>query len=185
LKTDYIFTSERLGFRNWKTSDLAEFASINADLEVMEYFPKPLNTEESLDLLNQLREHYIEKAYTYFATEIIETGELIGFIGLKYQDYHTEFTPATDIGWRLKKNAWGNGYATEGAKKCLEFAFTNLNLEKVISVFTEKNTKSERIMQNIGMQNIGAFKHPKLKAYPEFENCICYAINNNTWKNLT
>ena len=164
MKKDYIFKSERLGFRNWKTTDLEAFAMINADLDVMEYFPKPLTTHETLTFIDILKKHCHDNGYTYFATEVLETRELIGFIGLKYQDYETKYTPATDIGWRLKKSAWGNGYATEGAKRCLEYAFVDLNLEKIISVFTEKNIKSERIMKKIGMKKLEAFKHPKLKA---------------------
>ncbi len=176
MKNDYIFTSERLGFRNWHKNDLAEFAKINADLEVMEHFPKPLSTEETSEFIERLQKHYDVNGYNYFATEVLETGELIGFIGLAFQEYITEYTPATDIGWRLKRSAWGKGYATEGAKRCLQFAFEDLNLKKVISVFTEKNTKSENVMKKIGMHKIGTFKHPKLKDYPEFESCVCYEI---------
>ena len=113
---------------------------------------------------------------------VLETGEFIGFIGLAFQNYKTAFTPATDIGWRLKKSAWGNGYATEGAKKCLEFGFNKLNLKKIISTCTVKNSKSESIMKKIGMEKIGEFNHPKLKEYPEHEKCICYEINKNVWQ---
>ena len=182
MKKEYIFKSERLGFRNWTKADLTEFSKINADLEVMEHFPKPLTEKETAEFIERLENHYTKNGYNYFATEIIESRELIGFIGLAYQDYETEFTPATDIGWRLKKSSWGNGYATEGAIRCLEFAFNNLNLEKVISVCTEQNIKSESVMKKIGMKEIGKFKHPKLKEYPEHENCICYEINKNVWQ---
>ena len=181
MKKEYIFKSERLGFRNWAEKDLTEFAKINADLDVMEYFPKPLTKNETSEFITRLQNHYEKNGYNYFATEILKTGELIGFIGLAYQDYETEFTPATDIGWRLKKTAWGNGYATEGAKKCLEFGFNKLNLDKIISVFTEKNIKSENIMKKIGMKKIGKFNHPKLKEYPEYEKCVCYEISKNVW----
>ncbi|WP_052172432.1 GNAT family N-acetyltransferase [Psychroserpens jangbogonensis] len=184
MKKDYIFKSERLGFRNWNNNDLEEFAKINADSDVMEYFPKPLSKSETSDFIDRLKKHYDKNGYNYFATEVLETGELIGFIGLAFQEYETEFTPATDIGWRLKQSSWGNGYATEGAKKCLEYAFKELGLEKIISVFTEKNTKSESIMKKIGMKKIGEFIHPKMKDYPEFENCICYEIHKTTWQQI-
>jgi RimJ/RimL family protein N-acetyltransferase len=177
LKEEYIFISERLGFRNWTKEDLTEFAIINADLEVMEYFPRALTKNETSDFIDRLRIQYEKNGYNYYATEILETGELIGFIGFSHQDYETDFTPATDIGWRLKKNSWGNGYATEGAKRCLDYGFNELNLVKIISTCTEKNTKSENIMKKIGMKKLGEFSHPKLKDYPEFEKCICYVIH--------
>ena len=182
LKKEYILKSERLGFRNWTKNDLTEFAKMNADLEVMEHFPKPLTEKETAEFIERLKKHYIKNGFNYFATEILTSGELIGFIGLAFQDYKTDFTPAVDIGWRLKKSAWGKGYATEGAKKCLEFAFNELNLDKIISTCTEKNSKSENVMKKIGMEKIGEFIHPKLKEYPQCEKCISYEINKNVWQ---
>ncbi|MDO5968603.1 GNAT family N-acetyltransferase [Flavivirga aquimarina] len=184
MKKEYIFKSERLGFRNWTKTDLTEFAKINMDLDVMEHFPKPLTEKETAEFIDRLKKHYTKNGFNYFATEILDSGELIGFIGLAFQDYKTDFTPAVDIGWRLKKSSWGKGYATEGAKKCLEFAFKELNLEKIISTCTEKNSKSENVMKKIGMEKIGEFKHPKLNEYPEYEKCICYGINKNVWQQL-
>ena len=182
LKKDYIFKSERLGFRNWAKNDLTEFAKINADLDVMKHFPKPLTEKETSEFIQRLQTHFEKNRFNYFATEILETGELIGFIGLAYQDYETKYTPAVDIGWRIKKDVWGKGYATEGANRCLNFAFVDLKLERIISICPEKNTRSENIMKKIGMAKIGRFKHPKLKEYPDLENCICYEINKNLWQ---
>lgn len=176
MHNDYIFTSERLGFRNWNKEDLKEITELNADVDVMEHFPKTLNEKETEMFMDRLQKHYTDRGYTYFATEVLATGELIGFIGLAYQDYETSFTPATDIGWRLKKTAWGKGYATEGAKRCLEYAFDNLNLNRVIAVCTENNNKSERVMIKIGMNKLTKFKHPSLNNFPTHENCICYEI---------
>jgi len=181
LNKEYIFKSERLGFRNWKKSDLSEFAKINADVEVMKHFPQTLTKIETSDFIDRLQKHYEKNGYNYFATEILKTGELIGFIGLAYQDLKTDFTPAVDIGWRLKKSAWGKGYASEGAKKCLDYAFNDLNLDKIISICTENNTRSENVMKKTGMKKIGEFKHPKLKKYPKYEKCICYKMDKNVW----
>ena len=182
MEKDYIFKSQRLGFRNWTENDLTELAKLNADLEVMEYFPKTFTEKESAELIERFQKHFEKDGYTYFATETLKNKELIGFVGLAFQEYKTEFTPAIDIGWRLKKNTWENGYATEGAKKCLEFAFKELNLEKIIATCTEKNSKSENVMKKIGMEKMGEFKHPDLKKYPEYEKCVCYGINKNVWQ---
>ncbi len=181
MDKDFIFKSERLGFRNWTKKDLTELAKMNADLDVMEHFPKTLTEKETSDLIDKFHNHYKKNGYTYFATDILKTGEFIGFIGLAFQEYKTDYTPATDIGWRLKKSSWGNGYATEGAKKCIEFGFEKLNLNKIIATCTEKNNKSENVMKKIGMEKIGEFVHPELKEYPEYEKCICYEINKNVW----
>lgn len=181
MKKKYILKSERLGFRNWTENDLTEFARINADPEVMEHFPKTLTEKETAGFIDRLRNHYDKNGYNYFAAEILENQELIGFIGLAYQDYISDFTPAIDIGWRLKKEAWGKGYATEGAKKCLEFAFNELNLKKIISTCTANNSNSEKVMRKIGMKKMGEFNHPKLKEFPNYERCLCYVIDKNMW----
>ena len=172
----YLFTSERLGFRSWEEADLPVLAALNADPEVMAHFPKTLSKEESLAFIHRMQGQQAAHGYQYFATEIRETGELIGFIGLAYQEYASPFTPATDIGWRLLRSAWGKGYASEGARRCLEFAFYDLGLPQVIAVCTRANVRSEAVMNRIGMEKIGEFLHPKLECFPEFQECLCYGI---------
>lgn len=179
MKKTYIFTSERLGFRNWRQEDLDAFAAINADKDVMEHFPKPLTKSETAAFIQRLQKHAIDRGHCYYATELLETGELIGFIGLAYQNYEAEFNPATDIGWRLKKSAWGKGYATEGATRCLAYGFNELQLDRVIAVCTLGNDRSEHVMKKLGMTKIGSFIHPKLMEYPDFATCIWYEIKNN------
>ena len=179
MNNKYIFKSERLGFRNWSKEDLVEFAKLNGDEAVMEHFPEILSNKEVAIFISQLKAHFDENGFTYYATEILETGEFIGMIGLAFQKYETNFTPAIDIGWRLKRSAWGKGFATEGAKRCIEYGFNELNIDQIISVCTIKNKKSEKVMQKIGMTKIGAFNHPELVNYPKYEKHFCYEIIRN------
>lgn len=183
MNQKYIFTSQRLGFRNWTETDLPEFAQLNADKNVMQHFPATLTEKETSDFIKRLQQHYEKHGHTYFAVELLETGEFIGFIGLVYQEYTSAYTPATDIGWRLKKTAWGKGFATEGAKRCLEFAFNHLQLDKVIATCTKNNTPSENVMIKAGMKKIGEFNHPKLIDYPHLEKCVCYEMFIKTYSN--
>jgi RimJ/RimL family protein N-acetyltransferase len=175
----YVFKSERLGFRVWTKEDLLEFSEINADADVMEHFPKPLSVYETDEFLDRLIAHYDQHGYQYFATEILETREIIGFIGLAFQRYKTDFSPATDVGWRLKKSSWGHGYATEGAKRCLKFAFDDLNLKRVFSACTVNNFRSQNVMKKIGMTRMGEFNHPNLKEYPTLEKCVWYETSHH------
>ena len=177
FKEEYILTSRRLGFRPWKISDLNDFASLNADKEVMEHFPRSLSVDESADFISRLQKHYTQYGHCYFATEILESGEFIGFIGLAFQKYESEFTPAVDIGWRLKKSAWGKGYATEGALRCLDFGFDQLKLSEIISTCPKANHRSEKVMQKIGMKKTGEFNHPNLEDYPAIQKCVCYSVS--------
>jgi len=175
----YIFKSERLGFRNWEDGDFEEFAQLNADEDVMEHFPNTLSKKEVFEFIGKLKSHLDQNGFTYYATEILETKEFIGMIGLALQEYETAFTPAIDIGWRLKRKAWGKGYATEGADRCLEYAFDELGIDKVISVCTIHNTKSENVMKKIGMTKMGAFDHPEMNDYPEYKKHVWYEIRKN------
>lgn len=176
MKSNYIFESVRLGFRNWEKEDLEEFSKLNADSEVMAYFPKILTEQETTYFMIRLQKHFLEKGYTYFACEELETKDFIGFIGLAYQKYQSDFTPAIDIGWRLKKSAWGKGYATEGAKRCLEYAFNHLKISKIVAVCPLINVKSEQVMMKIGMKRKGEFNHSKLMNYPDLEKCVWYEL---------
>lgn len=176
MKDKYIFKSARLGFRNWDKTDLEEFSKLNADKEVMAHFPKILSEQETADFMFRLQKHFLDKGYTYFACQELDTQAFIGFIGLAYQEYQSDFTPAIDIGWRLKKSAWGKGYATEGAKRCLDYAFNHLNIQKIVAVCPLTNVKSEQVIKKIGMNRKGVFKHPKLTDYPELESCVWYDI---------
>ncbi len=171
---NYILTTERLGLRNWKPSDEAPFSEMCADPEVMRHFPKPLSVEESIALIRRLQAHFNKYGYCYFAVDVLETSEFIGFIGLANQTWESDFTPCVDIGWRLKRTAWGKGYATEGAKACLDAAFTKFRLKEVLAFATDTNLASQQVMKKIGMNEIGTVQHPNIKDDSRFKHCVVY-----------
>ena len=173
---DYLFKSNRLGFRNWKDSDLDEFAKINADKEVMQFFPRVLTEDESLGFLQKSKQHYNDKGYAYFAIEVLKTNEFIGFIGIEQEVYDNEFYPAINMSWRLKRSAWGNGYATEGAKECISYAFLKLGIKRIIACCTINNRNSEKIMQKLGMIKVGEFLEPRLEDVCNKGKVLCYEI---------
>jgi len=177
-----IFT--RLGFRNWRDSDLDVFATMNADVDVMEFFPKTITREHSTGFMKKLSRKFEEKGYTYFAVETLNTSEWIGFVGLLDQNYEVEFMPCVDIGWRLAKPFWGKGYATEGAKRCLKYGFETLNLEKIYAVAPVINLKSISVIEKIGMQKAGAFIHPKLMDNKRLRDCVYYVIDNKSFTQI-
>lgn len=115
------FDSERLIFRDWKEEDLAEFRKMNADPIVMEYFPSTLTHTETDLFYERIKENMQSVGYGLYAVEVKETGAFIGFIGFHRANLNLGFDPFVEIGWRLKKEAWGMGYATEGAKRCLAY----------------------------------------------------------------
>lgn len=178
----YIFTSARLGFRNWEARDTQAFVIMNANAAVMKYFPFRLTPQQTQQSIEKFKSQLEENGYTYYAVDILDTGEFIGFIGLSKKDFDSPFTPATDIGWRLKPSVWGKGYATEGAERCLKFAFEDLKLKEIISICPSVNTPSEAVMKKIGMTKVGSFNHPQLHDFPALEECFCYKISQDELK---
>lgn len=177
----YLFKSQRLGFRPWTTEDLPTMSAVNADADVMRFFPKTQGLEETRGFIERMHSEYSEKGYCYFATEILQTQRLIGFVGLFEQTFEAEFTPCVDIGWRLSKEEWGKGYATEGAKACLKYGFNELNLDNIVAVCPTINKPSENVMIKIGMKKQLVFNHPNLKDFPRIEECYMYSITKDGW----
>lgn len=151
--------------------------TINADKDVMEHFPSTQTRKESQSFIERMQKQFAENDFCYFAVDILETKEHIGFIGLSKQEYYAGFeTPFVDIGWRLKKSTWNNGYATEGAKRCLEYAFEVLKIKTVYSIATSKNDKSMRVMEKIEMKKHSVFIHPLIADDSNLKECVAYKI---------
>lgn len=102
----------------------------------------------------------------------------IGFIGFHIATFEADFTPCIEIGWRLKRDAWGKGYATEGARACLEFGFTNLNFKEVYSFIAKINKPSQNVMKKIGMHYVKDFNHPKIERNSNLCRHVLYVIRN-------
>lgn len=168
--------TNRLLLRTWQASDIPLMAEINMNAEVMKYFPSTQDLEKTTSFVERMNLLFEERHYCFFAAEIIETGEFIGFIGLSYQDYDAPNSPFVEIGWRLKPSVWGRGLATEGAKACLEYAFEELNLEEIYSITPAVNLPSERVMKKLGMTRLLEFEHPALLEFEELKTCVMYRV---------
>ncbi|ALS75892.1 GNAT family acetyltransferase [Planococcus rifietoensis] len=178
MENDYLFESERLGFRRWKASDREPFAALNANPDVMEFFPKPLSRTESDALVDRIEAHFEEKGYGLWAVERKEDGAFIGFIGLLDVNFDIGIEGATEIGWRLDRVFWKKGYATEGAKACLAYAFDKLGKREIYSFTSTINTPSEIVMKRIGMEKAGEFEHPRVPEGSPLRKHVLYKIQN-------
>ncbi len=177
---NYIIKTERLGLRNWLPNDVKPFSEMCQDAEVMKYFPKLLSKEESEDFINRMQVHFKTYGFCYFAVDILETEEFIGFTGMLHQEFKSEYTPCVDIGWRLKRSAWEKGFATEAAKACIDFSFNQLNLNDIYSFTPDINKGSEAVMKKIGMIYLGTFQHPNIINDSQIKDCLVYNITQTT-----
>lgn len=180
MNNRYLFSSQRLGFRNWVDSDVEKMAKISGDPVVMEFFPSTQSFVHTSGFVDRMKRQYDEVGFCYFAVETIIDSEFIGFLGLSNVTFDADFTPCVDIGWRFDKRIWNQGYATEGGQRCLSYGFETLNLDEIYSIASVVNVKSERIMKKIGMQKVNHFVHPSLSEYPMIEDCMLYRINKDT-----
>ncbi|MEK9667479.1 MAG: GNAT family N-acetyltransferase [Deltaproteobacteria bacterium] len=177
-----LFTS-RLKLTVFSQSHLSELVRLNADPEVMRYFPATLNPEESAALLQRIIEHQRINGYSLFALHQKESDAFVGWCGLMKVPFSAHFTPAVEIGWRLNKIFWGKGLAPEAAKSVLRFGFLELGLSEIVSFTAELNQPSLRVMQKIGMQcnPEDTFDHPKLPVNHPLQRHILYRSQKTDW----
>jgi len=173
-----MIETKRLILREWRESDLLPFAQINACGQVCKFLPKQLGREESDALAQCLQAHICKHGYGFFAVELEETGEFIGFTGLKHNDFDAPFTPAVEIGWRLSSSHWGKGYAPEAAKAVLKYGFNEAGLDEIVSFTVPDNMKSRRVMEKVGMERDmdGDFMHPSLPDGHPLQRHVLYRI---------
>lgn len=174
--------TERLVLREWKELDLEPFSSMNADPEVMRYFPAVLSKQESDDFAKEIQKRIDDQGYGLWAVELKSSSEFIGFVGLNSPKVNLPFNPCVEIGWRLTKAAWGNGYATEAAKACLAFAFDTLSLNEVLSFTSILNKPSVSVMKRLGMHNTkNNFQHPSVPDGNPLKEHVLFSICNEDW----
>jgi ribosomal-protein-alanine N-acetyltransferase len=156
----------RLLLRRWRPADRPPFAALNADPEVMRYFPSALTPEHSDAFVDRIEAGFERYGFGLWALEVTGTGEFIGFTGLSVPSFDAHFIPAVEVGWRLARSAWGHGYATEAAHRALTSGFTDHGLAEVVSFTSVANVRSQAVMRRIGMTHDPAddFDHPRLPA---------------------
>ncbi len=170
--------TDRLLLRGWRESDLEPFAALNADPQVMRYFPAALSRAQSDALAARLSASLTERSWGLWAVE--RDGVFLGFTGLAVPGFEAHFTPAVEIGWRLARSAWGHGYATEAATAVLRFAFEELRLHEVVSFTAVENQRSRAVMERIGMVRDadGDFDHPAIPASSTLRRHVLYRAEN-------
>lgn len=160
-------------------ADIGPFAQINADPDVMKYFPNVLTETETANRVLQFRSHIENHGFGFYAVDWKEPQQFIGFIGLNIPGFSSFFTPCVEIGWRLSKSFWNRGLATEGAKGVLHFAFNQLELKEIYSFTAVSNLPSERVMQKIGMGKFGYFNHPSVDPGSDLCRHVIYKSMSN------
>lgn len=167
----------RLLMRPWRDEDREPFAEMNADPVVMEHFPAPLAREESDAFVDRIEAHFAEHGYGLWVIED-DTG-FLGFTGLNWATFDAPFNPSLEVGWRLKRDAWGKGYASEAATAALARGFEEQ--ERITSFTSLTNERSWRVMERIGLRRDSEFEHPRVPEGSPIRQHVLYVADRQTW----
>lgn len=175
--------TERLILREWREEDRAPFAALNADLQVMLYLNGPLTRRQSDLVADRIKAHFAEHDFGVWAIELPGIAEFIGFCGLARPRFSAHFTPCVEIGWRLAKNFWGHGYATEAARHALKIGFSELQLAEIVSFTVPANTRSRAVMERLGMRHDPTedFDHPFMPAGDPMRRHVLYRLSAESY----
>lgn len=157
---------------------------MNRSPMVMTYFPAPLTPAESDALIERIESGFEHNGFGLWALEVRASGEFIGFTGLAIPSFEAAFTPAVEVGWRLREAAWGHGYATEAGHASLAFGFQDLGLQEVVSFTSAANLRSEAVMRRLGMDHNPAddFDHPRFALESPLRRFVLYRMSAARWQ---
>lgn len=196
----FMLETERLLLRGWHEDDLHDWIEMNADEEVRHYFPSTLTAEESVESALRFQAELVSTGFGLWAAELKEAipyaddrgkpallppGSFIGFIGI--HPLPPEVPSMADgtqiryeLGWRLAKEVWNQGLATEGARAARDYGFGIERLPNLGSYTTATNAQSRRVMDKIGMKLETEFTHPEL---PDgYKDCVLYTMTRHQWE---
>ena len=161
-----IMETERLILRPLEERDHEPLVALNADPEVMRFFPWTRTAAETSAQFDAMSAHYVEHGFGFMAAELKADASFVGLLGINR--FNAEMIdllhghPEVEIGWRFHKRFWGQGLAPEGARAWLGFAWDRLDLDEIVAITFRDNLPSQRVMEKIGMHRDpdGDFEHP-------------------------
>lgn len=177
-------STERLLLRGFRPADEEPFAAMNADPAVMEHLQGPMDRDRSDEMVERIELCWQDRGWGLWAVEVPGVAPFIGYVGLWPAD-HVTGDPMTEVGWRIAREHWGNGYVTEAARAALRFGFTDVGLDEIVSFTVLQNDRSWRVMERIGLERDPSrdfdHSHVDAGAYPELVRHVFYAIDRQRW----
>jgi RimJ/RimL family protein N-acetyltransferase len=175
--------TERLILRPWEPRDLDPFAAINADPEIMRFFPALLTREETEAYMERVNAA-VSDGLGFQAVEEKATGRLVGVVGMVQVKPDMPSAPAVEIGWRIAKEYWGKGLASEAATAWLDWGFGTLDLDEIVAFTFVGNLPSRRVMERLGMSYDASddFQHPSLAEGHPLRSHVLYRLKRDDFR---
>ncbi|KZL24193.1 GNAT family N-acetyltransferase [Pseudovibrio sp. WM33] len=178
--------TERLVLRRWEPRDLEGLVQMNADPQVMEFFPAVMSRQDSERMFERLMAKQVKYG---FGTPVVEeraSGRFLGLCGLGVPTYPEPlpFDPCVEIGWRFIPGAWGRGIAQEASRIWLRFGFETLRLDEIVSFTSAINQRSEKVMQRLGMVRDASadFDHPLIDEGHPLRRHVLYRLSRESFR---
>ena len=176
---EVIPETERLILRNWHDKDRPVYLATCNTAAVTRHLDGPSSEEDIEAAFGRIAKSQQERAFSFWAIERKSDGALLGYCGLRIcDDLERPVHGEVEIGWRLREDAWGQGYASEAARAALEWAWANLDADRVVSFTVPANEASWRLMERLGMTRRPDldFAHPKFAPDHPLSQHITYVI---------
>ena len=153
---DTRLETERLVLRVQRVEDFEYFAELQSDEEACRYIGGTAPRAAAWRKFLQMPGAWVVQGFGMFAVIEKDSGEWVGNIG----PWHPEGWPGTEVGWALRRKAWGKGYALEAATAAIDWAFDHLGWTEVIHSIDLDNTASQQLAQRLGSRNLGRGQLP-------------------------
>ena len=176
---EVIAETDRLILRTWEPADRAEFLRHCNTPAVTRYLGGVQSAEESSAAFERIDAYQRDSGHTFWIVERKSDGALLGFCGLKsVGDEGMPIDGEVEIGWRLREDAWGQGYAREAAEAALAWGWKNLGASRIVAITTPGNEPSWRLMERLGMTRRPEldFAHPNIPPGDPFSAHITYVL---------
>lgn len=176
-----MLTTARLRLRLWRDEDLPAYAALNSDPRVMQHMAKLLDRRESNASAERIRQNFAQRGFGLWAVEVIGVADFIGFTGFSVPGFDAHFTPCVEIAWRLARDYWGYGYATEAASAARDHGFAHLGFNQIVSFTVRTNQRSRNVMERIGMTHSAEddFEHPLLPPGHPLRHHVLYRLTRS------
>jgi RimJ/RimL family protein N-acetyltransferase len=178
-----MIETERLLLRNWREDDKEPFHRLCNTPAVMRWLGGVKPRHEYDEVVDRLAGWQRSYGHTFWAAERKEDGAFLGFCGLKIANgTGSPVLGEVEVGWRLREDCWGRGYAREAAAASLDFAFDRLAVRRVVALTVEGNSASWGLMRRLGMRRREDLDHVDPDWPAEMNPIIVYEIGNQEWR---
>ena len=143
---ELITKTKRLTIAKFENRDIDLLYQLTSSHQVMKYFPNVLNYTETVQMMDKISDQYDQYGYCFW--KLLEGGKFIGIAGLLHQEIAGNVE--TELSYRIKPEFWNQGYATEAAQACREYAENVLNKKGLISLIHPENIASKRVAKKLG-----------------------------------